>query len=100
MPARLAKGVTMAQERFSFDTSIHGQGGFAKVHKGRDNELDRDVAVKVLSPLVTAFPEADQERFRREAKILAKLSHPNIPAIYDVNFSKDTFLIIFQFVEG
>lgn len=87
-------------DRFSFDTSVHGQGGFAKVHKGRDNELERDVAVKVLSPLMTAFPEADRERFRREAKILAKLSHPNIPAIYDVQYSPDTFLIIFQFIEG
>jgi serine/threonine-protein kinase len=87
-------------ERFSFQPHPHGAGGFAKVIKGRDNALERDVAVKVLDPLVTQFGEADQERFRREARILAKLSHPNIPSIYDVNFSDGHFMIIFQFIEG
>lgn len=87
-------------ERFSFQTALHGAGGFAKVIRGKDNALDRDIAVKVLSPLVTAFSGPDQERFKREARILAKLCHPNIPAIYDVDFSEDKFLIIFQFIEG
>lgn len=86
--------------RFTFQMELHGAGGFAKVIKGRDNALERDIAVKVLDPLVTQFPEADQERFRREARILARLSHPNIPAIYDVDFSHGRFLIIFQFIEG
>lgn len=86
--------------RFTFEASTHGQGGFAKVNKGRDNVLERDIAVKLLSPLVANFPEADQERFKREARILAKLIHPNIPAIYDVDFSDGNFLIIFQFIEG
>ncbi len=67
--------------------------------KGRDNVLERDIAVKVLDPLATELPEPDQERFRREARILAKLSHPNIPAIYDVDFRPGKFLIIFQFIE-
>lgn len=88
------------QPRFTFEPTTHGQGGFAKVNKGRDNILERDIAVKVLNPLVKHFPEADQERFRREARILAKLIHPNIPAIYDVDFSDGNFLIIFQFIEG
>lgn len=87
-------------ERFSFQTSLHGAGGFAKVIRGKDNTLDRDIAVKVLSPLLTEFSEKDQERFKREARILAKLSHPNIPAIYDVDFDDGKFLIIFQFIEG
>jgi len=86
--------------RFTFETTVHGQGGFAKVRKGRDNVLERDIAVKFLSPLVTNFPESDLERFKREARILAKLTHPNIPAIYDVDFSDKNFLIIFQFIEG
>ena len=67
---------------------------------GKDNALDRDVAVKVLSSLLTEFSGPDQERFKREARILAKLSHPNIPAIYDVDFNEGRFLIIFQFIEG
>jgi serine/threonine-protein kinase len=86
--------------RFSLEPSAHGTGGFAKVIKGRDNVLERDVAIKVLNPLATKFPETDQERFRREARILAKLSHPNIPSIYDIDFSPGKFLIIFQFING
>src|SRR5271157_1603899 len=88
-------------ERFSFQTSLHGSGGYGKVIWGRDNTLDRDIAVKVLSPLLTTeFGGPDQERFKREARILAKMSHPNIPAIYDVDFEDGKFLIIFQFIEG
>ena len=87
-------------ERFSFEPTVHGSGGFAKVIKGRDNALERDIAVKVLDPLRAEFSESDQDRFHREAQILARMSHPNIPAIYDINFSPGRFFIIFQFVEG
>ncbi len=87
-------------ERFIFLLEPHAAGGFAKVIKGRDNFLERDIAIKVLNPLATQFPEADQERFRREARILAKLSHPHIPAIYDVDFSPGKFLLVAQFIEG
>ena len=86
--------------RFEFKDEPHGAGGFAKVIRGRDNVLERDIAVKVLDPLLGPdFDASDQERFRREARTLAKLSHPNIPAIYDVQFSTH-FLIIFEFIEG
>jgi len=86
--------------RFTLQQEPHGAGGFAKVTKGRDNVLERDIAVKVLDPLATEFTEADQERFRREARTLAKLSHPNIPAIYDVDFSPGKFSLIIQFIDG
>lgn len=86
--------------RFTFDPTVHGSGGFARVIKGRDNELERDVAVKVLTPLATQFGESDRERFRREARILASLSYPNIPAIFDVQFTDNEFAIIFEFVDG
>lgn len=87
-------------DRFTFEDKTHGSGGFARVIRGRDNDLDRDIAVKVLDPLATSFGDADRERFRREAKILAKLSHPNIPAIFDVLFTAEHFLIFFQFIDG
>jgi len=87
-------------ERFSFQPDLHGAVGFAKVIRGKDNALDRDIAVKFLTPLATEFSTSDQDRFRREARILAKLSHPSIPAIYDVDFDNGKFLIIFQFIEG
>jgi len=87
-------------ERFVLEADPHGAGGFAKVLRGHDVLLDRDVAVKVLDPLATEFPDEDQERFRREARILATLSHPNIPAIYDVDLSPGKFEIYFQFIDG
>ena len=104
------KGLTMLQnnvrsaappiERFSFETKPHGEAGFARVIRGRDNELERDIAVKVLNPLATQFSPPEQERFRREARILARLSHPNIPSVYDVDFRPGHFIIISQFIEG
>lgn len=87
-------------ERFSFQPGLHGAGGFGKIIKGRDNVLERDIAVKFLDPLMAQFGEEDQERFKREARILARLSHPNVPAIYDVDFSNGRFMIVFQFIEG
>lgn len=88
--------------RYLLESKTHGSGGFGKIIKGHDNDLDRDIAVKVLSDLKSALPPEDVDRFRREARILAKLSHPNIPAIYDVVFddAEQNFLIIFQFVAG
>jgi serine/threonine protein kinase len=86
--------------RYTFEATTVGQGGQGKVHKGVDNDLGRKVAVKSLDPMwVKAGPD-EKERFRREARTLAKLSHPNVPAIYDVEFEEDTFRIIFQYVEG
>jgi len=88
-------------DRFEFELGPpHGAGGFGTVIKGRDNALERDIAVKVLNPLATKFSPAEQERFRREARILAALSHPNVPSIYDVEFDESKFLIIFEFIQG
>jgi serine/threonine protein kinase len=86
--------------RFVIEESVVGSGGFGKVRKGKDTLLERDIAIKTLDPLAVEFSEAEQERFRREARVLAKLSHPNIPAIYDVDFSPGKFSIVFQFIEG
>jgi len=100
MARNLQQEQSGTENRFVFDLKPHGEGGFARVIKGRDNFLERDIAVKLLNPLATEFSSAEQERFRREARILARLSHPNIPAIYDVDFGPGRFLIVFQFIEG
>jgi serine/threonine-protein kinase len=89
-----------SQPRYEFEPKPHGEGGFARVIRGKDLELERDVAVKVLNRLATQFSPSEQERFRREARTLARLSHPNIPSIYDVDFGPGKFLIYFQFIEG
>lgn len=88
--------------RYKFESKLHGFGGFGKIIKGFDNDLQRDIAVKVLADDNGILQHVDKERFRREARILAKLSHPNLPAIYDVVFddAATSLLIIFQFIEG
>jgi serine/threonine-protein kinase len=63
--------------------SALGAGGMGEVYRARDKQLDRDVALKILPPLLAADPER-LARFEREAKTLAALNHPNIAAIYGV----------------
>ena len=80
-----------------------GEGGFGRVDKAEHIELERLVALKHLDPLFKDNPTPqDIERFRREAKTLAKFSHPNIPAIYDIKFDQKAgaFTIIFEWIEG
>jgi serine/threonine-protein kinase len=88
--------MSTTEERYEVITEAHGEGGFGCIAKKRDKFLDRLVAVKQLKVL----GEEARERFRREAKALAKMGHPHIPAIYDVKFSDDRMEIYFAFVEG
>jgi serine/threonine protein kinase len=83
--------------RYEVIDSEYGKGGFGKISKQRDKFLERIVAVKRQHLL--ADPES-RERFTREAKTLAKMSHPNIPAIYDVKVDGDEMMIYFEFIEG
>jgi len=84
-------------DRYETIAEAHGEGGFGRVAKYRDRMLERLVAVKQLRML---NDEPAKERFRREAKTLAKMNHPNVPAIYDVEFGEDQMLIYFAFIEG
>ena len=60
-----------------------GTGGFGRVYRARDLGLERDVAIKVLHPSLTA-DAAVAERFRREAQLAGRLRHPSIVSIYDI----------------
>ena len=94
-------GLMPTQEpRYLVDSKPVGAGGFGKVRHGRDTVLERDVAIKSLDPVLRSATDTDRERFRGEAKTLAQLSHPNIPAIYDVVLERERFHIIFQFIDG
>ncbi len=76
-----------------------GQGGMGVVYKGRQPLLDRYVAIKVLRP--DCQTDSDfQERFIREARMLAKLRHPYIVTVFDVGKSGQLYYLVMEFVEG
>ena len=70
-----------------------------EVYRARDTKLGRDVALKVL-PDAFARDKARVDRFRREAKILASLNHPNIAGIYGLEESYGVSAIVLELVEG
>lgn len=76
-----------------------GQGGMAHVYKARQVNLDREVAVKVLPPWY-ASDRNFVERFNLEARLVARLTHPNIVTIHDFNESGGHLYIVMQLVEG
>ena len=76
-----------------------GKGGMGAVYKARQPALDRLVAVKILPPEVGADP-AFAERFIREARALAKLSHQNIVSIFDFGQADGLYYFIMEFVDG
>jgi eukaryotic-like serine/threonine-protein kinase len=76
-----------------------GQGGMARVHRGLDRQLRRQVAIKVLAPPFDQDREF-VERFRREARAAAGLSHPNIVAVFDSGSDGGTHYIVTELVEG
>jgi serine/threonine protein kinase len=76
-----------------------GQGGMATVFKAYHPELDRYVAIKALHP---AFAEDDTflARFQREARVVAKLEHPNIVPIYDYSQYENRPYLVMKYIEG
>lgn len=76
-----------------------GQGGMGTVFLARDVTLDREVAVKVISPELAASPEL-RERFLKEARTVAKLRHPNIVAVYTAGEGNGLLYFVMEFVPG
>jgi serine/threonine-protein kinase len=76
-----------------------GAGGMANVYLAEDDELGRRVAIKILNGRY-ANDELFVERFRREAKSAAGLSHPNIVSIYDRGEAEGTYYIAMEVIEG
>src|SRR5215471_14946214 len=77
-----------------------GHGGMAVVYRARQDSLDRTVAVKILSENLAASPEF-LERFRREARTVGNLRHPNVITVFD--FGEDDRgvpYLVLEFIEG
>jgi len=81
-------------------TSVLGQGGFGRVYLAYDAELDRPVAIKVpVTEGAAAF--IDVEAYLDEARILARLSHPNIVPVYDAGRTDDGLCyVVSKFIDG
>ena len=76
-----------------------GQGGMARVYRARQENLDREVAVKVLPPWFAADRNF-VDRFNLEARLVARLTHPNIVTVHDASEQNGHLFIVMQLVDG
>jgi len=76
-----------------------GQGGMAEVYAGVHTHLDRKVAVKVLHSYLLEGGDF-VARFKREAKSVANLRHPNIVQVYDFDIQDDLIFMVMEYVDG
>src|SRR5580658_11280843 len=74
-------------------------GGMGVVYRAHDEQLERDVALKVL-PTGTLSDYASRRQFRKEALALAKLSHPNIETIYEFDTQDGIDFLVMEYVPG
>ncbi|GAB3224544.1 serine/threonine protein kinase PkaE [Glycomyces halotolerans] len=90
-------------DRYELDRPV-GAGGMGRVWQGTDRRLDREVAVKVVKPDLLDGPEREDAiaRFRREAKVTARISHPGVPAIFDAGLEPgtDELYLVMEYLPG
>jgi serine/threonine protein kinase len=79
--------------------SAIGAGGMGEVYRARDSRLNRTIAVKVLAPNLSGNPEYRQ-RFEREARTVAALSHPHICPVYDIGAHDGLDYLVMEYLEG
>lgn len=84
--------------RYRLDATL-GSGGMATVYRAWDLRLDRPVAVKILSPSLAADPSF-VARFRLEARTMARVHHPSIVTVHDVDESDGLLYIVMELIEG
>lgn len=83
---------------FDIDAEL-GHGAFGSVYRATQRTLQRQVAVKVISPGAARNP-SDEQRFKREALLLAKVSHPGVPYVLTKGSIEGTHFFVMQYVEG
>lgn len=89
---------TTLNNRYALEQKI-GEGGMARVYRGRDLRLDRRVAIKVLHPQYASDP-GFLRRFQHEAQAAAGLNHPGIVDVFDVGQDGDIQYIVMEYVDG
>src|SRR5215203_6275554 len=89
---------TLIGERFRLEEKV-GSGGMSSVYRAFDPTLERHVAIKLMHRDISS--DADQlERFRREARAVAQLSHPHVVTVIDAGEDDGAPYIVFEYVEG
>lgn len=88
---------SLLNDRYRLDDEL-GHGGMGTVYRAHDTLLDRDVAVKVLSP--TSLGTEGRDRFLQEAQAVARLNHPNIVKVYDAGKSDGLSYIVMELLTG
>lgn len=76
-----------------------GSGGMAEVYKGYQQHLDRYVAIKFMHAFLVS-EEGFLQRFKREAKAMAGLSHPNIVRVYDFDVYENSYYLVMEYIDG
>ncbi|ANZ35046.1 hypothetical protein BBK82_02125 [Lentzea guizhouensis] len=88
----------LLEQRYRVD-SVLARGGMSTVYRGRDTRLDREVAVKVMDPRLTADP-AFVARFEREARASAQLHHPAVVSVHDQGVDGDQVYLVMELIDG
>jgi serine/threonine protein kinase/tetratricopeptide (TPR) repeat protein len=94
---KLSRGMIFA-DRYEV-ADILGKGGMGRVYRVLDREIDEDVALKLISPKITA-DEKLVELFRNELKLARKITHKNICRMYHFGEEAGTYYIIMEYVDG
>src|SRR5919198_6341304 len=89
---------TLLAGRYRLESKL-GSGGMSTVYLARDETLERPVAIKLLHREISDQPD-QIERFRREARAVAQLSHPNVVAVIDAGEDGGFPYIVFEYVAG
>ncbi|GAB2839883.1 Stk1 family PASTA domain-containing Ser/Thr kinase [Lentzea nigeriaca] len=88
----------LLEQRYRVD-SVLARGGMSTVYRGRDTRLDRDVAIKVMDPRLTA-DAAFVARFEREARAAAQLHHPAVVSVHDQGVDGDQVYLVMELIDG
>ena len=97
-PVTVAKVLLGKKLNHFFLEELIGGGGMGAVFRAHDQQLDREVAIKVI-PFAGDADDL-QRRFRNEAQSAAKLDHPRIARVFDVGNHSDWYYIVFEYVQG
>ena len=94
----LAAGTTLCDDRYRLDAVV-GRGGMAIVWRATDLQLERDVAIKIISDVLAGDPRF-VARFEREARLAAALNHPNLVKVFDFSVEEERPFLVMEYVPG